>query len=465
MTKILYLDCFSGVSGDMLLGALLDAGLPFDELQAALGSLAVGHYQLRAPRVLRAGVSATRFLLDEPGGDAQASPVPAAEAHADHSHSHAEAHTHVHVHVHSHSHAHAHGRSHGHGHDHDHAHHGAEGHDHDHGHSSGHGASHPHRTVREIETLIGGSALPAASRERAVALFRRLAEAEAEIHQMPIERIHLHEVGALDSIIDIVGGVFALEWFGADRIVSSPLNLGSGMVRCAHGTFPVPAPATARLVERVPVYQDGPAVELTTPTGALLVTGFAEEYGPLPSMRILRTGYGAGHRDFPDRPNVLRVFVGEADAQPGIERVTLLEFEIDDMNPQLFGVLMESLLHAGAHDVYYTPVQMKKNRPGTLVTVVAPPDRRAGLAEIVFRETTTLGVRYHDVTRECLARDIVPVHTPWGPVPVKVARLGRVVVNAAPEFDACVRLARTHGLAVKEVQAAALKAWLDLPPA
>lgn len=453
MTKILYLDCFSGVSGDMLLGALLDAGLPLDALKAALGSLAVDRYELHAPRVLRAGVSATRFLLDEPGG-ADDAPAVAAAAQA-----HSSGHTHSHAHVGSHSQIHAH--------HHDHKGHEAQAHHHDHHHDHGPegGAGHAHRTVREIETLIGASSLSAGARERAVALFRRLAEAEAEIHQMPIERIHLHEVGALDSIIDIVGGVFALEWFGADRIVSSPLNLGSGMVRCAHGVFPVPAPATARLVERIPVYQDGPAVELTTPTGALLVTGFADDYGPMPPMRVLRTGYGAGHRDFPDRPNVLRVFVGEADGRPGTERVTLLEFEIDDMNPQLFGVLMESLLHAGAYDVYYTPVQMKKNRPGTLVTVIASPDRRSPLSEIVFRETTTLGVRYHDVTRECLARDLVPVETPWGPVPVKVARLGRVVVNAAPEFDACVRLARTHGLAVKEVQAAALKAWLDLPPA
>jgi pyridinium-3,5-bisthiocarboxylic acid mononucleotide nickel chelatase len=308
--------------------------------------------------------------------------------------------------------------------------------------------------------------LSTTARGRARTLFRRLAEAEAAIHDVPIERVHLHEVGALDSIIDIVGASFAIEWMRADRIVSSPLNLGSGMVDCAHGRFPVPAPATARLVAGVPVYASGPAVELTTPTGALLVTGHASSYGPLPQMAIERIGYGAGARDLPGSPNVLRVIVGEATearmATGSIpERVTLLEFETDDMNPQLFGPLMESLQAAGALDVFYTAVQMKKNRPGTLVTVIAPPERRVALAEIVFRETTTLGVRYHDVLRDCLAREERRVETPFGRVRVKVARLGGRVVNAAPEFEDCLQLARQQGAPVKDVQAAALKAWLD----
>jgi uncharacterized protein (TIGR00299 family) protein len=323
---------------------------------------------------------------------------------------------------------------------------------------------HPHRHVASVERLIAQSALAPASRDRAIALFRRLAEVEADVHQMPLDQIHLHEVGALDSIIDVVAGVFALEWFQADRIVASPLNLGAGTVRCAHGVLPVPAPATARLVRGVPVYQGEPAVELTTPTGALLVTGFADAFGPLPPMRIDRIGYGAGQRDFADRPNVLRLLVGEADApagSAGTERVTVLTFEIDDMNPQIYGVLLEALLAAGALDVYYTAVQMKKNRPGTLVTVVTPPALREALAAIVFRETTTLGLRYHDVARDVLAREIVTVETPWGAVPVKVARFGGAIVNAAPEFDACVALARAHGVAVKDVQAAAAKAWLD----
>jgi hypothetical protein len=416
LTKILYLDCFSGVSGDMLLGACLDAGVPLDAVRAALGSLGLDDYDVSATRVLRAGVSATRWVLDErvPAGVA---PSPERE------------------------------QVHGHGV----AHH-----------------RHPHRHVAGIERLIARSALAPASRDRAIALVRRLASIEADIHQMAIEDVHLHEVGALDSIVDIVGGVFALEWFGADRIVASPLNLGSGTVRCAHGTFPVPAPATARLTQGVPVYQDGPAVELTTPTGALLVTGFADAFGPLPPMRVDTIGYGAGSRDVADRPNVLRILVGEAeavDAAPSRQRVTLMTFEIDDMNPQIYGVLIDALLAAGALDVYYTAVQMKKNRPGTLVTVVAPPERRSALSAIVFRETTTLGVRYHDVEREVLAREIVTVTTPWGDVPIKVARLGGAITNAAPEFDACVALARAHDVPVKDIQAAAMKAWLDMPGA
>jgi uncharacterized protein (TIGR00299 family) protein len=292
-------------------------------------------------------------------------------------------------------------------------------------------------------------------------LFRRLAEAEAAIHNMPIAQVHLHEVGALDSIIDIVGGVFAIEWFGADRIVASPLNVGSGMVDCAHGRFPVPAPATARLVSGVPVYASGPAVELLTPTGALLVTGFAQAYGPLPALSIDRIGYGAGDKDFSSTPNVLRVLVGTvADAGPD-ERVTVLECEIDDMNPQLYGVLLDRLLAAGALDVFYAPVQMKKNRPGTLVTVLSPPERRSALSEIVFAETTTLGLRYHDVLRDRLERAETVVATAWGDVRIKVAKRGDRVMNAAPEFDDCVRLAEANRVAVKDVQAAAVNAFLN----
>jgi uncharacterized protein (TIGR00299 family) protein len=318
-----------------------------------------------------------------------------------------------------------------------------------------------HRTLADVERLIARSALPSATQDRAVALFRRLADAEAAVHGLPVERVHFHEVGAIDSIVDIVGGVFALEWFGAHRVIASPINLGSGTVLCTHGVFPVPAPATARLVQGAPVYQSGPPVELTTPTGALLVTGLTDTYGPLPPCRIERVGYGAGGRDLQDHPNVFRVLVADDDVEASRTTVAVLEFEIDDMNPQLYGVLMESLLAAGAHDVFYTPVQMKKNRPGTLVTVVAAPERRPAIADIVFRETTTLGVRYHEQARECLARERVLVGTPWGEVAVKLARRNGRVANAAPEFDDCVRLARVHGVAVKDVHAAAMKAWLD----
>jgi pyridinium-3,5-bisthiocarboxylic acid mononucleotide nickel chelatase len=449
---VLYFDCFSGASGDMVLGALLDAGLPLDALRQALGSLALEHYRVDAKKVVRAGVSATQFVLEETGpasGTEEAEPI------------HAHAHSHLH--------------SHGHAHRHDQLQRGDElqdlgsapdrpipaprGPTHNAGSDPG---VHAHRTLAEIEALIARSALSASGRTRAAALVRRLAEAEAAIHAVPLERVHLHEVGALDSIVDIVGGVFAIEWFGASRIAASAMNVGSGVVDCAHGRFPVPAPATARLLQGVPIYQAGPAMELTTPTGALLVTGFAERFGPMPEMVVDRIGYGAGSRDLPGHPNVLRVLVGRAvESQGSRDRVTLMEFAIDDMNPQLYGALMDGLLAAGALDVYYTSVQMKKSRPGTLVTVVSSPERRDRLASLVFRETTTLGLRYHDVLRECLEREERHVTTPWGLVRLKLARLGDEVVNASPEYDDCLRLAREHSVPVKDVHAAAMKAWLD----
>ncbi len=432
MSTLLYFDCFAGASGDMILGALLDAGLPLDALRDALGSLAIEGYELRAERVLRAGVSATKFKLIEHGAPEPVS----AQAHA-RAHEHSQEHAHAHSHTHTHVHAQVQEPTHSH--------------------------PHEHRSLREIETLIAKSALTPIARDRAMALFRRLAEAEAAIHNMSVDDVHLHEVGALDSIIDIVGGVFALDWFKADRIVCSPLNTGSGMVRCAHGHFPVPAPATARLIAAAgaPAYASGPSVELLTPTGALLTTGYAAAYGPLPAMAIDRIGYGAGDRDFPDFPNVLRVFVGTVTEQSTTERIVVMECEIDDMNPQIYGVLMDRLLEAGALDVYYVPVQMKKNRPGTLITLVAAPEKRQALAEIIFRETTTLGVRYHEVFRDCLERERISVQTPWGDVRIKVARRGPTIMNAAPEFDDCVRLATAHGRAVKEVQAAAMRAFWD----
>src|SRR5258708_766911 len=292
--RLLYFDCFSGISGDMVLGALLDAGLPFDELKRALGTLDVSGYHVHADRVLRAGVSATKFTVHE-------------HDHAQDAHHHDD-----HVHQHDHS--------------------------HEPGHS--HSNPHPHRSLPEIFGLIDTSALSPSGRDRAKALFQRLAEAEAAIHEMPVEQVHLHEVGAVDSIVDIVGAVFGLEWFGADRIVASPLNVGGGMVQSAHGLFPVPAPATVRLLGGAPIYSGGVQKELVTPTGALIVSSYATSFGPIPALSIERVGYGAGDRDDPDTPNVLRVLIGQEEtvaASPSGEagRVTVIECEIDDMNPQI----------------------------------------------------------------------------------------------------------------------------------
>jgi hypothetical protein len=273
--------------------------------------------------------------------------------------------------------------------------------------------------------------------------------------------VHLHEVGALDSIIDVVGAVHAMEAIGADRVVASPLNVGAGMVRSAHGLYPVPAPATALLLKGVPIYSGRQRAELVTPTGALLITGYAGAYGSAPPMRLQSIGYGAGSRDLPDTPNVLRVLVGESSTDADVQTVVVIEAEIDDMNPQIFGVLMDRLLADGALDVFYTAIQMKKNRPGTLLTVIAPADARERLTAVIFRESTTIGLRFREMQRECLDRETLVIDTALGPVRFKVARRDGVVMNASPEFDDCVRLAAEHGRPVKEVQALALKVFLD----
>ena len=439
--KLLYFDCFSGAAGDMILGALLDAGLPFDELRRVVGPLLPPGVDVSTSRVLKSGVTATKFRLTN-GTGSQAD----RDHHNDHDRPHAHDHNHG-THVHDHG-AHA---QHEHGHTDDQA---------LHRHEIG-SAAHSHRTLAEIHGLIDRSGLSGSAKKRAGTLFDQLAETEAAIHQMPLERVHLHEVGALDSIVDIVGSVFGLAWFHADRIVSSPLNVGGGTVRCAHGVMPVPAPATLRLLQGVPVYSSGHEFELVTPTGALLVAGHANAFGPMPAMTVQASGYGAGDRELPGRPNVLRVVVGETTGDATVEPLLVLECEIDDMNPQLFGMVMDRLHEAGAYDVFFTPVHMKKNRPGTLVTVLAPPDRREALAAIIFRETTTIGLRWQTAERERLEREIVQVETPHGSVRVKLARRGGAVINAAPEFDDCARLAAAAGMSVKDAHALVMKAYLD----
>jgi pyridinium-3,5-bisthiocarboxylic acid mononucleotide nickel chelatase len=409
----------------MFLGALLDLGLPLDGLRAALGSLAMEYGTVSADRVLRAGVSATKFRLQE-------SPVPEV-ATAGHRHGEGEERHHHHDHGHHHHH------------DHD-----------DRRHYRG-----PHHSLKAIAGFIERSALPREGKDRAIHLFERLGEAEAAIHGMSIDEIHLHEVGALDSIIDIVGVVHGMDWLGADRVMASPLNVGSGTVKCAHGTFPVPAPATARLLQGVPVYAGAVAAELVTPTGAVIVTDYADSFDRLPMMRVASIGYGAGDRDVAGNPNVLRILVGEADSAVAAERVVVLESEIDDMNPQLFGPLMDRLHQAGALDVFYAPVQMKKNRPGTLVTVVARPEQRELLTGLLFAETTTIGVRYQEVHRDCLEREVRSIATPVGAIRFKIASRAGRVLNASPEFEDCAKAAREHGLPIKDVQALASKAWLD----
>jgi len=392
--RLLYLDCANGASGDMLLGALVDLGLPLDQLRAELAKLPLSGYRVEAQRVHRAGLHATKVdvLVD--------------------------------------------------------------------------GEPHHHRGLADILALLEKSGLEADTKERSARLFERLAEAEAAVHGVSREAIHFHEVGAVDSIVDVVGGVIGMGWLRPDHVVSSPLNLGTGTVTMSHGTFPVPAPATARLVQGVPVYGAGEG-ELVTPTGALLVTGFARGYGPLPLLRPQALGHGAGSRDTPNRPNVLRLIVGEAEegatGESAGETVLVLETEVDDTPPQLLGALFDRLLTAGALDVYYTPIHMKKGRPGILITVLAPPAWREALEEILFAETTTLGVRRQEWARSVLEREVVAVTTPYGEVRVKVGRRGSRVYNAQPEFEDCQRVAAAAGAPVKEVWSAALAAYRGRP--
>jgi pyridinium-3,5-bisthiocarboxylic acid mononucleotide nickel chelatase len=422
LTTILHFDCFSGASGDMILGALIDAGLPLDDLRRALGSLAIDREIIWTERVTRAGLSATKFHVrgEQPPRDRAHDHERTTSAHTPHRHSTGSRSSETET-----------------------AHH------------------HAHRTLSDVETLIDGSALSSDGKQRAKGLCRRLAEAEAAVHNAPVDRVHLHEVGALDSIIDIVGTVYALEALGVERVTASPLNVGSGSIVSAHGIYPVPGPATAYLLKDAPIYAGPEQVELVTPTGALLVSGYADRFGGIPAMRLRRVGYGAGSRDFAQSPNVLRVLIGDADAASALQTVVVIETEIDDMNPQIFGLVLDQLMTAGALDVFYTPIQMKKNRPGTLLTIIAQPDARERLTSIVFRESTTIGIRYTEMTRECLDREKVEVSTPFGPVTIKVARRNGTVLNASPEFEDCVRVAAEHNRPVKEVHAAAIKAFLD----
>jgi hypothetical protein len=386
LSRIVYFDCSAGAAGDMLLGALVELGLPLEALIGELRKLPLEGYRLEARRVRRAGLACTKVevIVDGP--------------------------------------------------------------------------AHGERHLSDILALIEASTLAPSVKERAAALFRRLAEAEAWVHGSEPEKVHFHEVGAIDSIVDIVGGVLGLAWTRADRFVSSPLNVGSGTVSTAHGQLPVPTPATLRLLQGVPIH-GSEGGELVTPTGALLVSGHAGGYGPLPPLRSEAVGHGAGTRDTAGHPNVLRVIVGEEERVPAGDSVVVLETEIDDMPPQLLGPLIDRLLAAGALDAFYTPIQMKKGRPGILITVLAPPARREAVEELLFTETTTLGVRRQVWDRAVLERRSVRVETPYGPVAVKVGERGGRVYNVQPEFDDCQAASARSGAALKEVWAAAVAAY------
>jgi len=421
-----HLDCASGLAGDMFLGACLDLGMPLDLLTDAVSRLGLPGVAVDSRKAVRGGVTGTRFRVLVDGR-----PVEGPDPDE----------------VHGKDHEHGHGHEHHHGEPHDH------GHQHDHGHSHGHG-----RDLAAIRRLIAESGLEAPVKERAIRLFQRLGEAEAKIHGMPVDRVHFHEVGAIDSIVDLVGAAAAVEHLAPERLTCGPVNVGSGRVKTAHGELPVPAPATAELLRGVPIW-GGPGGELTTPTGAVLLAELVDEFVALPPLVLDGIGYGLGRRDLPGQPNAVRLLQGHAaevsDARP---QVAVLECEIDDLPGEGFGFLMERLLDAGALDVFFTAVQMKKNRPGALVTVLCRPAELEPLAALLLVESGSLGCRYHVTSRFEARREIAEVETAFGTVRVKRAWFQGRPLAAAPEFDDCRRLALAGGVPWREVYYAALAA-------
>jgi len=443
--KIVYFDCFAGISGDMILGSLIDLGLDPDALAEELHKLPLDGYRLEFSRTRKVGIQAAQFKVILSGSHG--------EHLADSEFREVELPG---------------GSSDAHSHDHE---------SHEHG-------SHEHRSLHEILALIESSELSFQVKSTAMHIFNRLAEAEARVHGGSADQVHFHEVGGIDAIIDITGAAIALELLGVEKVYASALHLGSGFVRIQHGLYPVPAPATANLITGVPAYTSEVKGELVTPTGAAIITTIASGFGPMPPMKTLAVGYGAGSRER-DFPNVLRAFLGEEfsgsastrqknrpvrtpfpeqhEVEPGPagyhESVALVvEANIDDMNPQLFENLREKLLQAGALDVVLIPVQMKKGRPGMILQVLVYPPSLDDLLEIIFNESTSIGVRTYEVTKRMLQRESQTVETAYGTVRFKVARLGERIVNVSPEYEDCLELAQQQGQSVKEVYADALAA-------
>ncbi len=517
--RIAYLDCFAGISGDMFLGALLDAGVPAEVLRGAVTALGLTA-TIEIETVDRSGISSKKITVLENGKPAEAPEHAHTHADGKHTHSH-EAHEHSHEapmpepHGHSHeAHEHpheAHKHEHPHeAHEHEHSHkvqaHSHEGHSHDehgeHKHEHGehkhepHAHSHSHdepkhshvhgRSLTEIRKLILASSLAEPVKLRAIDTFEQLGHSEAKIHNVPVDQIHFHEVGAVDAIVDIVAasaGIEHLRGEGVTRWHASSVNMGGGMVVCAHGTFPVPAPATADLLRGMPTYSAHVEKELVTPTGAAILRTLDPKFGPQPAMRVSSIGYGAGSRNPKQFPNVLRLSIGEGDenhsAQKGSpngelaataiplqshsahqsDMVTVLETALDDSSPQVLAYVAERALALGALDCMLTPVIMKKGRPGTLVTVLCNPPDAPALEDLLLRETSTLGVRMHREHRSCLDRGHTSVETKFGPIRIKVGTQADKTLNVAPEYEDCRTAAAKHNVALKQVMQAALAGY------
>jgi pyridinium-3,5-bisthiocarboxylic acid mononucleotide nickel chelatase len=430
--KTLYLDTFSGISGDMFIGALLDLGVEFNQLERELAKLHLHDYHLHAERKQKSSIEGVKFDVHTHDHD------------HDHDHDH---HHHTHEHGHSHSLSHSHTHSHG-GHSHEHEHH------HEHG-----------RTYAEIRELINSSALSAWVKEKSNAVFARIARAEGKIHGKPADQVHFHEVGAVDSIVDIVGGCIALELLGKPRVLASPVTEGTGFINCAHGRFPIPAPATIAIIaERgVPISQCEEPHELVTPTGAAILAEFVEEFAPIQNIVPEKIGYGLGQRDNKTRPNVLRAVLGKSTATTSThdwetDSVAVLETNLDDINAEILGHVVEKAFAQGALDVFHTPIQMKKNRPGVLLTILCATTDQDRFTELLLRETTALGVRRSTCERRKLKREVIQVKTNFGNVEVKIGKLDGRNVQASPEFESCRRLAEEKGVPIKEIYQAAITA-------
>lgn len=428
--RIAYLDCSAGISGDMLLGALVDAGVEFERLEEAVEALNVGA-RLERRKVLRGGLAGTK--VDVMVGDRLAD-APESDAHS-HAQEHCPADGAAQTHA-------------------------AAGHAHRHMESGVEHTHAPHRHLTEILKIIGAAELPESVKTRARRAFEALGAAEAKMHGVAIEQVHFHEVGAVDTIVDIVATALGAELLGAERWIASPLNVGSGTVRCQHGVLPVPAPATLELLGDAPIYAAGEAMERVTPTGAAVLRMLEVRYEALPVLRTRAIGYGAGGRESATGANLLRLLVGESEERRGEEEIAVTTTVIDDANPQVLAYVSERLLAAGAWDVYRTPVQMKKGRLGVEMKVLSRPELVEALQEILLRETTTIGLRWHVERKRALAREFVEVQTEWGPVKIKVARAGSGEVwNASAEYEDCRALAAAHGAPLKEVQRRALEVW------
>jgi uncharacterized protein (TIGR00299 family) protein len=443
--RIAYLDCFSGMSGDMFLGALVDAGVPVRLLQETVAALNVGA-RLEISGVERSGISATK--VDVYVGGEKELPREVYWEQKGHSHAHDHPHSHGHEHVQLREHNYSESKepsppaS-------------PTSHQHEHG-----------RGLKEIREIIRSSKIAESAKQTAIAIFETLGAAEAKIHNTDIEKIHFHEVGAVDAMVDIVCAAVGSEALAVDEFVCSSLNVGGGTVKCAHGTFPVPAPATVELLKGAPVYSSGIQLELVTPTGAAIVKTLCKSFSSFPEMKIEKTGYGAGTRDLPGHANVVRLTIGEARSEvvskTSDEAITVLEANIDDLNPQVFGYVMDRLLEEGALDAFGIPVQMKKNRPGMLLSVLCRPEDAGRLTNLILSETTTLGVRRREERREVLARKLVTVSTRWGDIRLKVASMNGTITNYTPEYDDCRRIAVEHHVPLKNVMQEAVQAYMKV---